>query len=162
MTTKHKLAFGSVLIIILIVAYLIRPVTQFKQLPSTNQPEEVMAKNYKQQKQNSKKLTYIFIWKPGCKDCETIQKKTIKPIHHLQQQKRLIVVNARHKKVISYLHQQNVHFVPTLIVQRNQHKIYQYTGNNPAKFNHLLNGQNPNSKKPLTNHFHNQNDFENN
>lgn len=147
--------------IIFISGYFVfKPTTSFSELKNTNNSEKIIAQNWQQQNAHPKDLTYIFIWKTGCKDCKKIQKQTIEPIATLQHQHKLISIDARHTKSIKYLNQQNVNYVPTLIVQRNHKKIYQYTGNNYKKFLALLIGKNPQTKKPLTNHFVYQNDFE--
>ena len=72
----------------------------------------------------------------------------------------MIVINARHNRVIPLLKKSKVHTVPTLIVQRHHKVIYQYSGNNSKKFLQLLTGHNPNTGKKLTDHFVNQNDFD--
>ena len=161
-TKKKKTIYGIVLFLIIVISgyFAFRPVTKFNQIKNLSDPETIIANNYRQQNKYPNDLTYIFVWKAGCPDCKKIEKQTADPINALVNRHRMIVINARHNRVIPLLKKSKVHTVPTLIVQRHHKVIYQYSGNNSKKFLQLLTGHNPNTGKKLTDHFVSQNDFD--
>lgn len=121
-------------------------------LPAANTATNLIEVNQTYQKSN--KFTYEFYWKPGCPDCEHIQKAGIIPaLHRAQRQANLVAVNTTKFKTSrqaqDWFANSNFGSVPTLIIKYHGYPIYLYTGTNTAKFKKLLNGINPETGRKL-------------
>lgn len=110
-----------------------------------------------------RQLNYVFVYKPGCDDCNHVESSVLPKLSHLQQQHRLLLINANNKRTLSYLHANAVTNTPTVLVKYHDYTIYSYSGRNINKFLTILNGQNPKTKRnfklkmPTSTHI--QNDF---
>lgn len=90
-------------------------------------------------------LNYVFVYKPGCPDCQHVERSLIKPLNKLQQQHRLIMINANNKRTLKYLHANAVTHTPTVIVKYHNDTVFMYSGRNIETFKKLLKGINPQS-----------------
>lgn len=108
-------------------------------------------------------LNYVFVYKPGCPDCQHVEKSLIQPLNKLQHQHRLIMINANNKRTLKYLHANEVTHTPTVIVKYHNYTVFMYSGRNIETFQKLLKGLNPQTdyafklKAPTSTHI--QNDF---
>lgn len=151
MNDKKKLlisgVFAVIAIVLIICGLSFRTPKHFTDL-KVIETDQAAIKN--QVKNNTKDgLTYEFVFQPGCGDCQHIEKDTIKPIHKLQRQHKLVVFNAKNQKTKRYLLTNMVDHTPTLIVKYHGYTEYQYTGRNTKKFINLLNGKTTNGKHSL-------------
>lgn len=108
-------------------------------------------------------LNYVFVYKPGCPDCQHVEKALMQPLNKLQHQHRLMMINANNKRTLKYLHANAVTHTPTVIVKYHNYTVFMYTGRNINTFKKILKGFNPQTdyafklKAPTSTHI--QNDF---
>lgn len=133
----------GLIIIILMIAYLCRPIKHYDQLNLTKTNQAAITQQLKNNKVNH--LTFEYYYSPTCNDCKRIEKQIVPKLHH--HQKDLTVINVNNKKTKDYYDANEVTYTPTLIVKYHGYSLYSYAGTNMKRYQQLLAGTNPDTGK---------------
>lgn len=147
---------------------------QHHQTTTADSPSAIIAFNKTTETTGDKQLTYEYYWKPGCPDCQKVEKAGINRfLKQASLKGHVVTINTtkfKNQPTTSAKEQAHQWFannyitqVPTLIVKYQGKPIYLYSGTNIKTMRTILNGTNPQThkafKKVNPTHETYQNDF---
>lgn len=142
MTKKHPILIAECLagiLVLLAITVGLYHVSQTDYIANT--PTVTSRFNQKQLPTNSKHLTYVLYYRPGCHDCQHVRPLLRRLARKRPHGSRLYLVNVKRAEMRTDALKKGALATPTVMIYYHGYLRWQYTGTNANKWRKLMTGK---------------------